>query len=80
MRQLGHGGGKAAGHPQFAGHEIQGIGQLRRGEHFLLDRLQQILRRRALVHPLANRAEEVGLLDIFFARQWHRRKGSGGVC
>ena len=43
------------------------IGNLRGGEDFLLDRLQKFLRGHALLHPLANRAEEISLLDVFFA-------------
>ena len=41
--------------------------QLRRGEDFFLQRGKDFLRRHAFRQPLAERAEEVGLLDVFFA-------------
>ena len=67
--QLGHGGGEPAGQPQLAGHEVDRVGQLGRRQDLLADGPQQVLRRHALLHPLPQRAEEVGLLDVFLAGQ-----------
>ena len=41
--------------------------QPRRREDFLLDVGQQLLHRHVVGQPLAERAEEVGLFDVFFA-------------
>ena len=67
MRQPGHGRGKPAGQPQFAGHEVDGERQLRGGQNLLPGGHQQVLRGHALLHPLAERLEKIGLFDVFFA-------------
>ena len=74
--QVGHGGGKPAGQPQFARHEVDGIGKAGGGQDFLADGRQQVLRGHALLHPLSQAAEEVYLLDVFFAVQGHGRRPS----
>ena len=71
MRQPGHRRGEPAGQPQLARHEIDGERQHRGRQNLLPDRVEQILRRHALLHPFAQRPKEVCLLDVFFAIQRH---------
>ena len=71
MRQPGHRRGKPAGQPQLARHEVDGERQHRRRQNLLPNRVEQILRRHALLHPFAQRAKEVCLFDVFFAIQRH---------
>ncbi|MFZ1937061.1 MAG: hypothetical protein WCB27_23370 [Thermoguttaceae bacterium] len=71
MRQPGHRRGEPARKPQLARHEVDGERQHRRRQNLLADRVEQILRRHALLHPFAQRAKEVCLFDVFFPVQRH---------
>ncbi len=67
--QLGHRRAEHSQQLQLAGHEIDGHRQLGRGQDFLAHTGKQVLRRQSLIDASLEGAEEVGLLDVFFAVQ-----------
>src|SRR5688572_8926699 len=69
MRQERQSRAQKAFVPQLAQEKIDRQRQLRRGQHFLANRCQNLLCRNLLRQPLAQSAKEVALLDVFLAAE-----------
>ena len=66
VRQFGESGGELAGVFQFGGEKLDGVREARGGQDFLVDAVEDILRRLSILQAFAQDPEEIGLLDVFF--------------